>query len=143
MRTVAIVAVPIKDASRNCLALSPSKKIVALVAADIYCHFVIEAALIAPRHLGALRDILAKERAITEGVPRSIRLDSGEILSETLDRRIFGAVEYAKDGLLPILERIGPSEWLGHGISTRTGHGSATFDSVTTEMKSCLVSPSG
>jgi hypothetical protein len=81
-------------------------------AADIYCHFVIEASLIAPRHLGALRDILAKERAITEGVPRSIRLDSGEVLSETLDERIFGAVEYAKDGLLPILERVGPSEWL-------------------------------
>jgi hypothetical protein len=78
----------------------------------MYCHFVIEAALIEPRHLEALRDILASERAITDGLPRSIRLDSGEFLRESLEQRIFGAVEYAKDGLLPILERIGPSEWL-------------------------------
>ena len=81
-------------------------------AADLYCHLVIEALLIAPTHLPALRDLLAKERAITEGVPRAIRLDTGEFLTETLGERIFGAVEYAKDGLLPILERIGPTEWL-------------------------------
>jgi hypothetical protein len=81
-------------------------------AADLYCHLVIEAFLIAPKHLAALRDILAKERAITDGLPHGIRLESGASLGETLDERMFGAVEYAKDGLLPILERIGPSEWL-------------------------------
>jgi len=81
-------------------------------AADLYCHLVIEASLIAPTHLAALRDILAKERAITEGLPHGIRLDSGVSLDEPLSKRIFGAVEYAKDGLLPILERIGPTEWL-------------------------------
>ena len=43
-------------------------------AADLYCHLVIEASLIAPAHLPALRDILAKERAITEGLPHGIRL---------------------------------------------------------------------
>ena len=29
-----------------------------------------------------------------------------------MSERLFGAVEYTKDGLLPILERIGPTEWL-------------------------------
>ena len=72
---------------------------------------MIEASLIAPGHLPELRDILAKERAITDGVPHRIRLNF-RVLDETLDQRIFGAVEYAKDGLLSILERIGPSEWL-------------------------------
>jgi hypothetical protein len=81
-------------------------------AAGLYSHLVIEASLIAPRHLDALRDILAKERAITDGVPCGARLDSGASLDESLEERIFGAVEYAKDGLLPVLERIGPTEWL-------------------------------
>ena len=81
-------------------------------AADIYCHLVIEASLIAPSHLTALREMLATERAIATGLPASIRLDSGELLGETVDQRIFGAVEYAKDGLVPVLERVGPTEWL-------------------------------
>ncbi len=81
-------------------------------AADMYCHFVIEALLVAPMHLEALRDILAKDRANSDGLPRAIRVDTGELLGESLEERIFGAVEYVKDGLLPILERIGPTEWL-------------------------------
>lgn len=81
-------------------------------AADLYCHLVIEASLLAPRHLPDLRDILARERRISDGVPVAVRLDSGEPLSQTLEQRIFGAVEYAKDGRLPILERVGPTEWL-------------------------------
>jgi hypothetical protein len=80
-------------------------------AADLYCHLVIQASLIAPAKLASLRDILAKERGITP-VPRAISLVSGDFLDETLDQRISGAVEYAKDGLLPILERVGPTEWL-------------------------------
>jgi hypothetical protein len=81
-------------------------------AADMYCHFVIEASLIGRRHLGALREILATERALSADLPHAIYLDTGEPLDDPLDERIFGAVEYAKDGLLPILERVGPSEWL-------------------------------
>jgi hypothetical protein len=81
-------------------------------AADMYCHFVIEASLAAPRHLGALREILEKERRTRAGLPGAVHLDTGKLIEETLDQRIFGAVEYAKDGLLPILERIGPTEWL-------------------------------
>lgn len=81
-------------------------------AADLYCHLVIQASLIAPANLASLRDILAKERAITAGLPRAISLASGDVLDETVDQRIFGAVEYAKDGLLPILERVGATEWL-------------------------------
>ncbi len=81
-------------------------------AADMYCHFVIQASLMAPRHLENLREILAAERALSRDLPRAIYLDTGDRLDDTLDEQIFGAVEYAKDGLLPILERVGPTEWL-------------------------------
>jgi hypothetical protein len=81
-------------------------------AADMFGHFVVEALLIAPRRLDGLREMLAEERALSSGLPTSIYLDSGEMLDESAERRIFGAIEYAKDGLLPVLERIGPTEWL-------------------------------
>jgi hypothetical protein len=81
-------------------------------AADMYGHFVIQASLMAPRHLEALREMLAAERALSPDLPLAIYLDTGEPHRDPLDERIFGAVEYAKDGLLPILERVGPSEWL-------------------------------
>jgi hypothetical protein len=81
-------------------------------AADMFCHFVIEASLIAPRRLDDLRQILATERGLSNGVPRAVYLDTGDLLDDPLKEQIFGAVEYAKDGLLPILERIGPTEWL-------------------------------
>lgn len=81
-------------------------------AADMYCHFVIQASLMAPGHLDDLREILAADRALSSDLPRAIYLDTGDRLNDPLDEQIFGAVEYAKDGLLPILERVGPTEWL-------------------------------
>ena len=79
-------------------------------AADFYCHLVIEGLLLAPAHLPELRDTLARERAITAGVPTAMRLDTGKLADD--DQGIFGAAEYLKDGLLSILERMGQTEWL-------------------------------
>lgn len=81
-------------------------------AADLYCHFVIQTLLFSPENRGEMTERLAAERALTDGLPCAARIDSGALVSQDVDERIFGAVEYAKDGLLPILERCGETEWL-------------------------------
>lgn len=80
-------------------------------AADCYAHFVIQASLFAPRHLPALREILATERGLNPGPPQPIDLNTGQKIPGTMVDLLFGAVEYAKDGLLPIAERLGANEW--------------------------------
>ncbi len=45
------------------------------------------------------------------GLPGSYDLASGSQLPLELDRLIFGASEYAKDGLVPMLEILGPGVW--------------------------------
>lgn len=82
------------------------------VAADLYAHLVICAHLAAPDLLPAVRGILDAERTSSEGLPVAIDLSTGTALSESADRRAFGAIEYAKDGLLPILECLGETAWL-------------------------------
>jgi len=81
-------------------------------AADLYCHLVLASSLIAPDNLPVLHDVLARERAFATGLPETVDLKTGLPVGDMLYRKIFGAVEYCKDGLLPILERIGETDWL-------------------------------
>ena len=74
------------------------------VAADLYSHLVNEALLLAPQRLAPLEKMLATERSRSQGLPVAIDLNTGETISENLATRTFGAVEYAKDGLLSVVE---------------------------------------
>ena len=81
------------------------------VAADLFGHLVNEAYLLAPEHFSALTEILATERARAEGLPVAIDLNTGATIAEDDLTRSFGAVEYAKDGLLSIVELNGATPY--------------------------------
>lgn len=80
-------------------------------AADLYGHLVIAGHLLDADLLPALRSILTAERRLDDGLPRGVDLATGQPLEESVEERLYGAVEYAKDGLLPIAERVGAPEW--------------------------------
>lgn len=86
-------------------------------AADLYPFLVLTAAL-TDRELyeGRMREILEAEIALTSRVgslPDTYSFSRREFLDPEpdLDRVIFGASEYIKDGLLPITEWLGRSPW--------------------------------
>jgi len=107
------------------------------VAADCYSHIVIAAHLLAPDLLPALRDMLEVERRISPEFA-SVNLATGEVAAEDANSRYYGAVEYAKDGLLPILESLGETPWAERlnqvveqvwtGSSRATGGGTVVLD---------------
>jgi hypothetical protein len=81
-------------------------------AADCFSHFVIAAHLVAPDHRAALDAMLRTERSLNPELPRTIDVTSGAPVRENDVERVFGAVEYAKDGLLPIVEATGDALYL-------------------------------
>ena len=83
--------------------------------ADLYPHLVIAAALLRPGAYSSLLQVLPSERALArpDGLPADVGLISGRAEEgEDLNDRVYGAVEYAKDALLPMTERLGPGPWL-------------------------------
>jgi len=46
------------------------------------------------------------------GLPLAYDLENGAVLERNIRRLIFGASEYAKDGLVPMVEILGPGPWL-------------------------------
>lgn len=81
--------------------------------ADLLPHFGIAVNLLSPDRFGLILDMLNNERQLTTGVPETIDLDLNREISMDPDDAIFGAAEYVKDGLLPLMERLGPDPWLG------------------------------
>ena len=84
-------------------------------AADLYPHLVIAADLLRPSAKPALEQVLAAERALVQPdqLPHNVGLGSNTMPKESLDDLIYGAVEFQKDGLLPLTERLGGEPWLG------------------------------
>jgi hypothetical protein len=80
---------------------------------DLYPHLAIAAHLLAPEHDGLFTGLLAAERKLGPAVPDDVRIPGGQPVGLSLKERIFGNAEYAKDGLLPMLDRLGPDPWLG------------------------------
>jgi hypothetical protein len=81
------------------------------VAADCYGHLVIAAHLLASDLVPELRELLEQERRLRPPFTTIDFTTGAPPEGETGEQRIFGAVEYAKDGLLPILEVVGESDW--------------------------------
>jgi len=84
------------------------------VAADLFPHLLIASIYLDPdpENRASWLQALASEREICGSLSCRIALDSGTVVEEDLDIRIFGTSEYAKDGLLAITERLGPGPWL-------------------------------
>lgn len=80
---------------------------------DLVPHLAIATHLLAPQYDRRFRRLLEAERRLGPDVPDDVRIPSGERLGLSARDRIFGVAEYAKDGLLPMLDRLGPDPWLG------------------------------
>lgn len=78
------------------------------VAADCYSHLVVASHQLAPSLLPDLRDLLSAERRLAPPFS-AVNLSTGAIFND--GRRLFGGVEYAKDGLLSVVESEGDSAW--------------------------------
>lgn len=85
--------------------------------ADNYAFMVLAAAL-TDRKLfdGRMKDILASERSLTsrlDSLPDAWSFETSSFVRSELsmEKLIFGASEYAKDGLMPITELLGDSPW--------------------------------
>jgi hypothetical protein len=87
-------------------------------AADNYPFMVLTAEVTDDHYLKEIvREILTQEGKLTnrlDSLPDDFLFATQKFRTETpnLDDIIFGAAEYAKDGLMPISEWIGPSPWL-------------------------------
>lgn len=80
--------------------------------ADLFPHLLIAAHLLTPDAVAPLIGVIAAERRLGgPGLPSNIDLLTNAQDPRTRDR-MYGAVEYAKDGLLPLTERLGPGPWL-------------------------------
>jgi hypothetical protein len=86
-------------------------------AADLYPFLVLTASFTDPAlYQGRMHDILLTETALTSRVGRmpdaySFSRQAFVDSLPRLERVIFGASEYVKDGLMPITEWLGPSPW--------------------------------
>ena len=76
--------------------------------ADLFGHLAIGTRLLAPARYPEVLETLAAERKLGPLVPDDVQLPSGARQGLSHDERMFGVAEYAKDGLLPLVERLGP-----------------------------------
>ena len=81
------------------------------VAADLFPHLLIASHYLDPDNKASWDQALLNESKICGALACRIKLDSGQVVKQDLDTRIFGTSEYAKDGLLAIAERFGPGPW--------------------------------
>jgi hypothetical protein len=82
--------------------------------ADLFPHLLIASSLLRPAAVPSLVKVLASEEAFAGGqrLPDNVNLVSDRATGEDLEDRMYGTVEFAKDGLLPLAERLGDGPWL-------------------------------
>ncbi|MCC6177384.1 MAG: hypothetical protein IT305_18960 [Chloroflexi bacterium] len=83
---------------------------------DLFPHIAIGAGLLLRDRYPEALAVLAAERRLAPpapALPDDILFPGGQHAGQTADRRMFGAAEYTKDALLPLVERLGPDPWLG------------------------------
>ncbi|MFN8523041.1 MAG: hypothetical protein U0821_08020 [Chloroflexota bacterium] len=83
---------------------------------DLFPHLAIAARLLAPTQYSIFLDTLTAERRRGTGLPDDITIPTGEERRLPTADRIFGTAEFAKDGLLPLIERTGRDPWLGRMV---------------------------
>lgn len=83
---------------------------------DLFPHIAIGARLLHPDRYPEALAVLAAERRLAPpppSLPDDLLLPGGQAVGQPPDQRMFDVAEYAKDGLLPLIERLGPDPWLG------------------------------
>jgi hypothetical protein len=82
-------------------------------AADLFPHLALATRLLIPERYPEIVATLTAERALSPGFPKDISLDSRAPIERLSgEKRMLGAAEYAKDGLLPLVEMVGGDPWL-------------------------------
>lgn len=85
-------------------------------AADLFPHIAIGAMLLHPDRYPEMISIMEAERRLappSPALPDDLLLPGGRRAGHSDQVRMFGAAEYGKDGLLPLIERLGLQPWLG------------------------------
>jgi hypothetical protein len=83
---------------------------------DLFPHIAIGAYFLFPDRYAEMLSVLDAERRLgstASRLPADVLIPDGRQLSSPHSKRMFGAAEYAKDGLLPLVERLGGDPWLG------------------------------
>ena len=79
---------------------------------DLFPFLGIGTAYLLPDRYDEILAALAAERSLTQGFPVDVSLDTLVPVEQEPEKAMLGVVEYAKDGLLPLLESLGPDPWL-------------------------------
>ena len=79
---------------------------------DLFPFLGIATRYLIPDRYDEILQTLAAERRLTPGFPQDVSLDTLQPLEREPEKAMLNAVEYAKDGLLPLLEALGPDPWL-------------------------------
>jgi hypothetical protein len=82
------------------------------VGSDLFPFLAIATRHLLPERYGEILATLRAERDLTTGLPFDVSLDSRFPIEQEDEKRMLGVVEYAKDGLLPLVEAVGPDPWL-------------------------------
>ena len=82
------------------------------VGADLYPFLAIATRYLVYDRYPEILDALAQERNLSPGFPQDRLLDTLEPRSREPRDQMLADVEYAKDGLLPLVELLGPDPWL-------------------------------
>jgi hypothetical protein len=83
------------------------------VGADLYPFLAIGSRFLVRSRYPEILDTLAAERRLGSGPPHDVLLDGLGPRPRTPEDQMLANVEYAKDGLLPLVELLGPDPWLG------------------------------
>ena len=79
---------------------------------DLFPFLGIATAHLIPDRYDEILATLASERRLTRGFPVDVALDTLLPVELEPEKGMLNVVEYAKDGLLPLLEALGPDPWL-------------------------------
>lgn len=79
---------------------------------DLFPFLGIATAYLLPERYHEILSTLAAERSLTPGFPADVSLDTLRPIEQEPEKAMLNVVEYAKDGLLPLLEALGPDPWL-------------------------------
>lgn len=82
------------------------------VGSDLYPFLAISTRYLLPERYPEILGTLAAERRLTRGFPQDVALDTLRPVKREPEKAMLNAVEYAKDGLLPLVESLGPDPWL-------------------------------
>lgn len=81
------------------------------VAGNLFAHLVIGSYYLDAASYELWEQTMFTEREICGAMPCSVEIESGTVIQQDVDTLIQGASEYSRDGLLSIVERLGPGPW--------------------------------